>query len=61
MYSDFAVTEIAEGEDYFSNCYQMPEQVAKHIHQRTIVGEGYGARLESLIKRVKSSYQVLTT
>lgn len=38
MYSDFAVSEIAEGEDYFSSCYQLPEQVAKHIHQGTIVG-----------------------
>jgi len=38
MYSDFAVSEIVEGEDYFSKCYQLPEQVAQHIHQGTIVG-----------------------
>jgi hypothetical protein len=38
IYSDFAVSEIAEGEDYFSNRYQLPEQVAEHIHQGTIVG-----------------------
>ncbi len=38
MYSDFAVKHIAEGEDYFSANYQMPQQVDKHIHDGTIVG-----------------------
>jgi len=37
MYSDFAVSMIAEGEDYFSNSYQLPDQVLKHIYQGTIV------------------------
>lgn len=38
MYSDFAVSHIAEGEDYFSFNYQTPQQVVKHIYEGTIVG-----------------------
>lgn len=38
MYSDFAVSHIAKGDDYFSSNYQTPEQVVKHIYEGTIVG-----------------------
>lgn len=38
MYSDFAVSHIKEGEDYFSTNYQTSQQVLKHIYEGTIVG-----------------------
>lgn len=38
MYSDFAISHIADGEDYFSSNYQTPQQVVKHIYEGTIVG-----------------------
>lgn len=38
MYSDFATSHIAEGEDYFSRNYQTPQQVANHIMDGSIVG-----------------------
>lgn len=38
IYSDYAVSQIAEGEDYFSNNYYDSEQVLNHIYNGTIVG-----------------------
>ena len=38
IYSDYAVSQIAEGEDYFSKNYYTGEQVLKHIYSGTIVG-----------------------
>lgn len=38
MYSDFAIAEIIEGEDYFSKSYQEPSDVERHIKNGTIVG-----------------------
>lgn len=38
LYSPGAVEHIASGEDYFTSHYTQPEQVAKHIHEGSIVG-----------------------
>ncbi|MPQ45351.1 hypothetical protein, partial [Clostridium tarantellae] len=38
MYSDYATSFIKEGEDYFYQNYQTPEQVLKHIIEGSIVG-----------------------
>ncbi|WBW96112.1 hypothetical protein [Oceanirhabdus sp. W0125-5] len=38
MYSDFATSHITEGEDYLSQSYQTPQQVANHIMEGSIVG-----------------------
>lgn len=38
MYSDFSVSNIKDGEDYFSANYQNAEQVVKHIYEGSIVG-----------------------
>ena len=38
LYSDFAVANIEEGEDYFSSNYETIEQVIPHIYKGDIVG-----------------------
>lgn len=38
MYSDYAVSNISEGEDYFSSNYYTGQQVLKHIYEGSIVG-----------------------
>ncbi|WP_010243297.1 hypothetical protein [Acetivibrio cellulolyticus] len=38
IYSDYAVSHIAEGQDYFSTNYYTGEQVLKHIYDGSIVG-----------------------
>ncbi|WP_313585311.1 hypothetical protein [Lacrimispora sp.] len=36
LYSDGVVSDIEEGENYFSKEFSSPEQVAKHIKRLTI-------------------------
>ncbi|WP_394903739.1 hypothetical protein [Clostridium butyricum] len=38
LYSDFAVKHIEDDEDYLSESYDTPQQVAKHVNKGTIVG-----------------------
>lgn len=38
IYSDYAVSHIADGEDYFSTNYYSGEQVLKHVYDGSIVG-----------------------
>ena len=40
LYSPFAVTHIAEGEDYLSEHYTHEDQIQSHIQRGTIVGFG---------------------
>ncbi len=55
MYSDFAVSHIAEGENYLSSHYMTPEQVLEHVYQGTIVGFGTGSPGDYLL-RFRSGY-----
>lgn len=38
LYSDFAVKDIEDDEDYLSENYDTPQQVAEHVNKGTIVG-----------------------
>lgn len=38
LYSDFAVKDIDDEEDYLSESYDNPQQVAEHVNNGTIVG-----------------------
>ncbi|MPQ31644.1 hypothetical protein E4V42_09350 [Clostridium estertheticum] len=67
LYSDFAVKDIENDEDYFTENYNTPEDVVKHIESGTIVGfctgspgkyilnfkEGYPSEQESRISDLK--------
>lgn len=53
LYSEYAVEEIGEEEDYFSEHYQNPEDVLKHIYSGTIVGFGTGSPGNYILKFYK--------
>ncbi|MEO3946406.1 hypothetical protein [Gorillibacterium sp. CAU 1737] len=43
LYSDGAVQDIEEGEDYYSKEFSSPEQVAKHIKKGDVIGFNTGS------------------
>ena len=43
LYSDGAVNDIKEGENYFSREFSTPEQVAKHLKEGDIIGFNTGS------------------
>ena len=55
LYSDFAVSHIGEGDDYFSSNYQTPQQVVQHIREGTIVGFSTSSSGRFILK-FKSGY-----
>ncbi|MBU3075513.1 hypothetical protein [Clostridium estertheticum] len=57
MYSDFAVQSILEGEDYFIESYQTPQQVAKHVNEGSIVGFCTSSEGNYILK-VRSGYPI---
>lgn len=38
FYSESSTRQINDGEDYFSKSYSMPQQVARHVKEGSIVG-----------------------
>lgn len=50
FYSDGAVKNIAEGEDFFENEYSDPDKVAKHIKKGDIVGFCTGSSGDYILK-----------
>jgi hypothetical protein len=55
LYSDGAVRDIPEGEDYLSKEYSQPSQVAEHIHKGDVVGFCTGSPGDYVL-RFRSGY-----
>lgn len=50
FYSDYAVKDIKEGEDFFKNEYENPYSVGKHIRKGDIVGFCTGSGGDYILK-----------